>query len=132
MNDQRAVVAVVDDDLRMLDALEALFESAGISVRRYPSAPALLDDDALGTIDCLVTDIGLPGMDGFALERLARAAVPGLPVILITGGDGVPSGQLANEPPKSEIFQKPFDSSALLSRVIQVIGLRNRGDAYDR
>ena len=46
---------------------------------------ALLEDDAFGKVDCLISDIGMPTIDGFDLERLARAARPELSVILVTG-----------------------------------------------
>src|SRR6202008_77366 len=79
------VVAVVDDDSRGLESLEDLLESAGHTVHLFRSAQALLEHEAFGTIDCLISDIGMPAIDGFDLERLARAARPELPVILITG-----------------------------------------------
>ena len=36
-------------------------------------------------IDCLIADIGMPGIDGFELQRLMSETRPELPVILITG-----------------------------------------------
>src|SRR5690348_18464685 len=60
----KRMIAVVDDDLDLLDSLENLLESTGYSVRTFSSARALIDAGLTG-IDCLITDIGMPEMDGF-------------------------------------------------------------------
>ena len=79
------VVAVVDDDQGILRSLEYLLESADYAVRLFTSGTALLHSRRLREIDCLISDIDMPGMDGFELLRLVHAARPGLPIILITG-----------------------------------------------
>ena len=72
------VIAVVDDDKRILKSLADLLESAGYAVRSYPSAKKLLEcDGGVVELDCLISDIGIPGMDGFELQRAAKAAKPG-------------------------------------------------------
>src|SRR5215211_8051181 len=82
---RHSVIAAVDDDQRILKALEFLLESADYDVRLFSSAAALLESGGLREIDCLITDVGMPVMDGFALARAVQAARPGLPVMLITG-----------------------------------------------
>ncbi|THK35871.1 response regulator [Ensifer sp. MPMI2T] len=114
MSNSKSVVAVVDDDQRVLDSLEDLLESAGHTVRAFSSARTLLNSDALPEIDCLITDIGMPGMDGFELKRMMTERRPGLPVILITGRHEIP------EPPEAKhnrFFRKPFDGQALLAAI---------------
>ena len=69
----------------ILRSLEYLLESADYAVRLFASAAALLESGCLPEIDCLISDIDMPGMDGFELLRLVHAARPGLPTILITG-----------------------------------------------
>jgi CheY-like chemotaxis protein len=54
-----------------------------MTVRLFSSARLALEDDGLA-IDCLISDIGMPEMNGFELLRLARLARPDLPVIFIT------------------------------------------------
>src|SRR5258708_9653429 len=79
------VVAVVDDDPSILRSLEYLLESADYVVRLFTSGTALLQTGPLPEIYCLISDIDMPGMDGFELLRLVHAARPGLPTILVTG-----------------------------------------------
>lgn len=111
------VVAVVDDDQSILQSLEYLLESADYAVRTFGSATSLLDSGDLSQIDCLISDVDMPGMDGFELVRLVHAARPELPVILITGYPDrltrLPS--LGGINPR--LFTKPFQGHELLEAV---------------
>jgi len=110
----RSVVAIVDDDPRVLESLEELLESAGHHARRFSSAQALLDNKALSEIDCLITDISMPGMDGLELQCLIGEKRPDLPVILLTG-----RYELADLPQArhNRFFRKPFDGPELLAAI---------------
>jgi FixJ family two-component response regulator len=109
-------IAVVDDDPRVLESLENLFESAGYAARIYSSAKALIDA-GLSEIDCLITDIGMPAMDGFELHDVVKKARPDLPVFLITGRHEIGDQQRASAKDISGFFRKPFDGPALLAAV---------------
>jgi FixJ family two-component response regulator len=121
MSSQSSTVAVVDDDARVLESLEDLLESAGHTVLVFASARALLDDRAFAAIDCLITDIGMPYVDGFELQRLVQARRPGLPVILITGRHEIVDQQRAAALGNHGFFFKPFDGQALLAAVRRAV-----------
>jgi FixJ family two-component response regulator len=114
------VVAVVDDDPRILESLENLLESAGDDVRLFPSAKALLENCGFAAIDCLISDIGMPVMDGLELQQLAHAARPELPVILITGRDDADQALAAQQGGRG-FFRKPFDAQELLAAVSKAL-----------
>jgi FixJ family two-component response regulator len=109
----RYVIAIVDDDQRVLLSLGNLLESAGYSVRLFDSAEAFLSEDVLNDIDALISDIKMPGMDGIELQRQMGMKRPQLPVILITaGGDPVrPKTQNLNN---LGVFNKPVDPAKFL------------------
>jgi len=65
VNERKRTIALVDDDPRVLESLGELFESSGYVVRAYPSAKALIDA-GLSNVDCLITDIGMPGLTGLS------------------------------------------------------------------
>jgi len=114
------VVAVVDDDPRVLDSLENLLESAGYGVRLFSSPGALLAACNLAHIDCLISDIRMPIMDGLALAQVINDTFPELPVILITARD-LPSETIANRPRIHGCFHKPFEAQQLLAAIASAI-----------
>ena len=86
----------------------------------------LLEDKVtLSGIDCLITDIGMPVIDGFELEKLMRQAHPDLPVILITGRHEIADQQRATAQGNC-YFNKPFDGQALLVAIGRILHSGNR------
>jgi FixJ family two-component response regulator len=116
------LIAVVDDDRRILEALQTLLESAGFAVCVFASATALLETGRLDELDCVISDINMPAIDGLELSRRIQAARPGLPIILITGHP-----ELLNRPPfvvetsSYRLFTKPYDPDALLAAISDMV-----------
>jgi len=115
---------VVDDDRRVLESLGNLLESAGHPVRLFPSAAALLQSGDLEEIHCLISDIDMPGMDGFELLRLVHAARPRLPTILITGYPDALKRLPALDGSNPRVFTKPFQGQELLTAVSDALRSR--------
>lgn len=115
----KRIIAVVDDDARLLESLENLFESAGYVVRTYASARALLEA-GLSDLDCIITDIGMPGMDGFQLRNAVGRTHPDLPVFLVTGRHEIGTQRPAAVAAASGLFRKPIDGQLLLAAVERV------------
>ncbi len=79
-------VLLIEDDQKLRDALGAALESRRITTLRTGSAEQGLALLQAHRIDCVVLDLGLPGMDGLQLlEQLAKAGVGHPPVIVYTG-----------------------------------------------
>lgn len=112
----KAVVAVIDDDHRLLESLEDLLESAGYGVRLFVTAEQFLDTKA-ADVDCVISDIGMPGVDGFTLQQTIRSLRPKLPVILITGRHEFAAVEYESARGGRLLFEKPFDRQELLTAI---------------
>jgi FixJ family two-component response regulator len=119
MNDPSSagIVAVVDDDAGVLRALAYLLESADHTVRLFASATALVESGCLKEIDCLLTDVDMPGMDGLELLRRVQAARPELPIIVVTGYPETMKRRPACHGSSPRVLTKPFQGPELLAAV---------------
>jgi CheY-like chemotaxis protein len=81
-----ATVLVVDDDADVLATLAAIIKSGGHSVVKANSGTTALDIlDGDLPIDLLVTDVIMPGLNGFNLARMARMRRRSLRILYVTG-----------------------------------------------
>ena len=114
-------MAVVDDDQGILQSLAYLLESADYAVLLFTSGAELLASGAVAEIACLISDIDMPGLDGFELLRHVHAVRPDLPTVLITGYPD----RLARLPeflgPSPRVFTKPFQGHELLGTVEEAV-----------
>ena len=124
---RKPVIAVTDDDPRVLESLENLFESAGYVVLTFSSGASLITA-GLSSIDCLITDIGMPGMDGFELFDIVKRVRPKLPVFLLTGRHEIGDQHRTTGKDISGFFMKPFDGQDLLAAVDHTLDDTMEGD----
>lgn len=116
MKQKKATIAVVDDDERLLKSLESMMISFGYEVRAHLSGESLLGAGHVREIDCLISDVGMPGISGIQLLEQVRLQRPDLPVILITGRQEKHLSQLALRH-GAQYFEKPLDSTRLIEAV---------------
>ena len=117
-------ILLVDDDRAVLSALEGALVAAGhrpLVADRGEAALELLVSGGQRP-DLLVTDIVMPGMDGFELADLLRAEQPELPVLFITGYGKEVLASRGLDGSQVEILQKPFRMAELVSRVAELLG----------
>ena len=76
---------VVDDDPRMLDMICMMLQRSHRIVRASGATGALSILDSGAAIDLLLTDVLMPGVNGFGLARLARQRRPRLKVLYLSG-----------------------------------------------
>ena len=80
-------ILIIDDHYEVQDFLRSLLELASddFQVESVPSAEEGWLELLRVRFDLLITDLRLPGMNGFELIRMAQKRFPALPIILITG-----------------------------------------------
>jgi FixJ family two-component response regulator len=116
------MVFVVDDDVRVRNALSSLLASAGLDVAVFGSATEFLDADKPETPACLVLDLELPDINGLELQKgLAERHAP--PIVFITGHGDVPSSVKAMKAGAIEFLSKPFGDDELLRAIDAAIAV---------
>jgi two-component system nitrogen regulation response regulator GlnG len=105
----KASVWVIDDDQSIRWVLEKALEKADMEVKAFSSASGILDALQHGQPDVLITDVRMPGMDGFELLNAIQTEFPNLPVIIITAHSDLDSAVTAYQGGAFEYLPKPFD-----------------------
>jgi len=114
------IVFVVDDDISVREALEALIQFEGWQAETFASAEAFLSSPRVMVPSCLVLDVSLPDLNGLDLQkRLADRS--DMPIIFITGYGDVPMTVQAMKAGAVEFLMKPFSDETLLSAIRQAI-----------
>jgi two-component system, cell cycle sensor histidine kinase and response regulator CckA len=116
-----ASLLLVDDEPLVRSLVARGLRRGSYEVTDVSSAEAALDvlADPGKTLDLLITDVHMAGIDGIELARRARALRPGLRVLLISGSPDVPTDSSGSAYP---LLLKPFGSPELLAAVEAALG----------
>ena len=117
MNDDGAVIYLVDDDEAVRDSLGMLFKSIGFESEAYASALEFLEHFDAGRHACLVADIRMPGLSGLELQQRLNEQRAAIPIIFITGHGDVPMAVNAMKSGAADFLQKPFRDQELIDRI---------------
>jgi two-component system response regulator FixJ len=108
------VIAVVDDEEAIRDALSDLLLVMGYSCQAFDRAEAFLAAVAPGRFDCLITDIRMPGMSGLDLLQHLQAAGSTMPMIVVTSMTDPATRSRALASGAHAYLTKPVTDEALL------------------
>ena len=120
-----SLVAVVDDDDSVREALESLLKSRGYKVDTYSAAEDFQNSPSRPRTDCLILDVRLNGMSGPALQQELIAARDSLPIVFITAHADERLRTEVIEAGAINCFMKPFNDDELLAAV--ELGVRTGG-----
>ena len=111
------LVAVVDDDALIRDALRRLLKASGLGAVSFESAENLLTSGRLPEIACLIADVRMPGMSGLELQAKLKAERCPIPIIFITAHGDTKMRIQAMCDGAVEFLTKPFDNAVLIEMV---------------
>lgn len=116
------LIAIVDDDMEVREALTDLIEVFGFQGRAFNSSEHFLAQHVPGLFSCLLTDLNLSGESGLQLQQRLRGLEPSLPVIIISAetdpsarGRALRAGALA-------YLAKPINDRVLLRHLMSALG----------
>lgn len=114
-----ANILVVDDTASMLQLVELQLKDAGYQVFTATDGAHALRAVQQNKMDLIITDVMMPGMDGFELTRRLRgdAATSNVPILTLTAHSELESKIKAFEAGADDFMPKPFDAGELVARV---------------
>lgn len=121
-----ALIAIVDDDKAVRDALRRVLRSHGFRASVFASAEQFLNSGEPRRIACLILDVRMPGMTGMALHRHLISQDCRIPTILITACPTSGERKRAIASGVASYLAKPFGEQILLDSVREALepGLR--------
>jgi len=111
------LVAVVDDDDLLRDALRRLLKASGLGAISFESAEDLLNSGRLSEIACLIADVRMPGISGLELQARLKTERCEIPIIFITAHGDAKMRIQAMRDGAVEFLTKPFDNAVLIETV---------------
>lgn len=112
---RKAVIAIVDDDESVREALTSLIRSLGYAAVAFGCAEDLLKSRRRRSVSCVVADVQMPGMTGFELHNRLVASGKPIPTILITAFPEERARERALESGVICYLAKPFSEDDLLA-----------------
>jgi len=118
----QAVILVVEDDADLRTALCDTLSMAGYKAQTASDGLAAVDILQSESVDMVITDIQMPGMDGHALLKKIKSQWPDIPVMLMTAYGSIQMAVEAMRDGAVDYLSKPFEAEVLVTMVNQYVG----------
>jgi len=122
-------VWVIDDDRSIRWVLEKALSKAGMQVNAFSSANGVLEALERTQPEVVISDVRMPGMDGFTLLERIKQRYPELPVIIMTAHSDLDSAVSAYHSGAFEYLPKPFDIEEAVDQVQRACKVRREARA---
>ena len=135
MSDKQTKIMFVDDDMVTGRVMKRNCDNASYSCSVYQSGQDCLNAFKNSNVDIVITDLRMPGMNGFELLSELRAIDENVPVLVMTGYSSVENAVEAMKRGATDFIKKPFDFSELklmLDRTMKGVRLKNENKLLKR
>ncbi len=119
-------ILVVEDDVRLAEALARILEDNGYAVDAVHDGQAGIDYGASGLYDAIILDVMLPKADGFTVAQSLRRAHVSTPILLITERDAIADKITGLDSGADDYMTKPFSPAELMAHLRALT--RRQGD----
>jgi len=120
-------ILMIEDDAALARSIAALLRSTGHAVDHVPSGEEALEVVASEPYALVILDVGLPGIDGFAVLSELRRRGTRVPVLMLTARDALDDRVRGLDLGADDYLRKPFEPEELEARV-RALGRRRGGD----
>ncbi|RJP76252.1 MAG: sigma-54-dependent Fis family transcriptional regulator [Desulfobacteraceae bacterium] len=114
-------ILIVDDDMNVLEVLEARLLSNDFRVLKASDALQAIQLLNSNPVDVMISDIKMPGMGGMDLFTEIKSSHPNLPVIFLTAYGTIQDAVNAMKAGAVDYIAKPFDGQTLLKKLRKII-----------
>lgn len=115
---EKRQICIVDDDASVCRALSLLLNTFGFEVQAFTSAVEFLSSAIKDKAECLILDVHMAGMDGFALQQKLETSGSRTPIIFISANKNlIISQQYLKSCGAAGFLQKPFNDQALVNLI---------------
>jgi DNA-binding NtrC family response regulator len=118
-------ILIVDDELNIRRILQMAFDKAGYDAVTAEDGRTALIELEKQRFEAVITDVTMPGMTGYELQRLINEAAPEIPVIIMTAFGTIPQAVAAIRNGAFEYITKPFDLEHLKKVVASAVDQGN-------
>jgi FixJ family two-component response regulator len=116
------MISIIDDDAAVREMLVSLVRSLGYDALGFDSAEAFLACEDFGRFTCTITDIHMPGMNGFELKERLDERESLVPVIMITAQTEPDLEERARSRGVLGFLRKPLEIELLISCLKAAVG----------
>ncbi len=120
---EKANVVVIDDDRLVRDLVCRILKKE-YTARGYESAEEALRSENLASVDVIIADVNLPGMDGIEFLDRVQLVDSGVPVVLITGYGDIDTAIAALKSGATDFILKPFKNEQISISVQRALEAR--------
>jgi DNA-binding response OmpR family regulator len=117
---------VVEDNVPVAESIRSMLEARKYAANVVSDGESGLEHLLRRCYDAAVVDVGLPGLDGFALARSARAEGVQTPILMLTARDAVEDRVAGLECGADDYLVKPFVEEELVARIAAILRRADR------
>ena len=113
------LVAIVDDDESVRNAVHGVLRSVGLKTQTFTSAEDFLESGQQTETGCLITDVQMPGpMDGLKLAAAVRDRWPPIKIVATSGHVTIGHDDL---PDGGRFLRKPYSPAEIMNTLREVV-----------
>jgi FixJ family two-component response regulator len=125
MGRSQPLIAVVDDEESVRNALSRLFAASNLECRVFASGREFLDSLKECVPSCVILDLHMPGLTGLDVQRELARGSSKVPAIIVTAYDEAGKRAECLAEGAADYLRKPLEATILMSAIERAVGSPN-------